>query len=752
MDSDAQLFDPLLQRSFVAQSVEIDSANYLYILPPILDVISKAAFVAIDLEMSGITVGNGDSMPTSSMTTTDESYEKAKKTAQTYCILQVGITAIKGDSGDSFDCQTYHLKLNPMTQKDSKRSAASYHLSARTNRVVAFSTTAMEFLGDHGFDIISAFSDGVPYLSRPEREAYQPYISGNGTAFTDIDCLDDPEVKEFCQSVRATVHNWLDKGIGTRRYVNISLGPKIDLSRLQAKLVHHTVQTEFPQCTTRAMGGFVQVTMKDHLHEAKTMENTKKMRREVVSKNIGAALLFEALSGGDFASYFPDMWNTMGLSTRTASKVKLVVDESQARLKERKPIIIAHNSLYDLCFIHQTFFGPLPESLKDFTHAIHKLFPRVIDTKYMFLKESNLMVEETSLETCYRKSKYERFPKLAWLTSNCFITTNLKSTKAHDAGYDSYMTAVVAMKQGFKLTIDANPKLPNPNKAVLVPPRTHVSCQLASDTGTAEGREEGFTREETSEADLPPRAKDPFWESSPFKSKEITEYCSMEAQDRDAAPHTMVGAPIGTQARTGWSSMNACRPKQQNSIRSTAQEASMFSQGAHQALGSALMGPRLNPAADQFQPTKGHTATSVFIPGLNIMNYPEPAQSRFHSHPPPAARMSGNFPFSLTNHHNHGNGPRADVPDFVPAGFMGPRSIFQRPGPRRPVKITRPPEAAKSDKAGSVKTKDAPVKIEDIKVDSQDEGYMPLWGMYLFAEYGNRIPVGRRGFLIHLED
>ncbi len=46
--------------------------------------------------------------------------------------------------------------------------------------------------------------------------------------------------------------------------------------------------------------------------------------------------------------------------------------------------LVGHNCLYDLMFMMQAFDGPLPESLDEFRKNLHKCFPKIYDTKYIF--------------------------------------------------------------------------------------------------------------------------------------------------------------------------------------------------------------------------------------------------------------------------------------------------------------------------------------------------------------------------------
>ena len=78
--------------------MEIDKGQFRLQLLSILKHISDASFISIDLEMSGISVRNGtDERRDPGRPTLQQIYEETKKVAETFQILQVGITCVEED-------------------------------------------------------------------------------------------------------------------------------------------------------------------------------------------------------------------------------------------------------------------------------------------------------------------------------------------------------------------------------------------------------------------------------------------------------------------------------------------------------------------------------------------------------------------------------------------------------------------------------------------------------------------------------
>lgn len=82
--------------------MEVSNANFMGLLPSILNAVATAHFVTIDLELSGIpgqqmnrsrVAGEGSS----GKPTLQQRYEETKTAAERYQVLQLGITCVDED-------------------------------------------------------------------------------------------------------------------------------------------------------------------------------------------------------------------------------------------------------------------------------------------------------------------------------------------------------------------------------------------------------------------------------------------------------------------------------------------------------------------------------------------------------------------------------------------------------------------------------------------------------------------------------
>ena len=81
--------------------MEVDQERFRKQLFPILRNIANAAFVAIDLEMSGISTrpkfSSGDRSHDVGKPTLEQQYQELKTAAEAFQVLQIGITCVEVD-------------------------------------------------------------------------------------------------------------------------------------------------------------------------------------------------------------------------------------------------------------------------------------------------------------------------------------------------------------------------------------------------------------------------------------------------------------------------------------------------------------------------------------------------------------------------------------------------------------------------------------------------------------------------------
>lgn len=114
--------------------------------------------------------------------------------------------------------------------------------------------------------------------------------------------------------------------------------------------------------------------------------------------------------------------------------LKKMIESLQKALKNKKQILVGHNMFTDLIFIYRTFVGTLPDQVTEFNKCIHKLFPKVFDTKYLATQAGSSMRTKSSLKDLCDELKNRHNPFIALAESHVFYGAR---SREHEAGYDS---------------------------------------------------------------------------------------------------------------------------------------------------------------------------------------------------------------------------------------------------------------------------------------------------------------------------
>ena len=109
-------------------------------------------------------------------------------------------------------------------------------------------------------------------------------------------------------------------------------------------------------------------------------------------------------------------------------------------LLSKKVPLIGHNLILDLAFLYDHFLSPLPSTIEEFRLTVLNTFPPLYDTKYISksLMSGLKFIKKTSVEDLYSYCrKRKEFNTIIKITIDSRFNV---AKKAHDAGFDAYMT------------------------------------------------------------------------------------------------------------------------------------------------------------------------------------------------------------------------------------------------------------------------------------------------------------------------
>lgn len=134
-----------------------------------------------------------------------------------------------------------------------------------------------------------------------------------------------------------------------------------------------------------------------------------------VQKQIGIRWFVEGLLGGDLKYVDPFAW-TRSMDGKPVfvdmKKAKLDHDELQKRVLAHKTVLVGHNVFVDLIYFYKTFIGKLPDLIEDFARIIHRMFPLIIDTKYLATHEDESGHAKSGLNELDEELRHQTVPEI----------------------------------------------------------------------------------------------------------------------------------------------------------------------------------------------------------------------------------------------------------------------------------------------------------------------------------------------------
>ncbi|KAK2045642.1 hypothetical protein LZ31DRAFT_630495 [Colletotrichum somersetense] len=137
--------------------------NFWQKLPRVLLSITNSQFVAIILEMTGIT--DKVSVERCENPNRQQVYEAAKKIASTFNVFDLGITCIMPQPDGSYDFEFYSFPVSPYLHADA-RDEEMFVRDVDRRLCVAYDT--LNFLRKKGVRMERIYENCVPYLNRKD--------------------------------------------------------------------------------------------------------------------------------------------------------------------------------------------------------------------------------------------------------------------------------------------------------------------------------------------------------------------------------------------------------------------------------------------------------------------------------------------------------------------------------------------------------------------------------------------------------
>ena len=444
----------------ITKTMNVTKENFLEECQDFLEHLKKAAFVAIDEEMTGISVPTSDGrrpfMPKDD--TPEERYLRIKGAAERYSIMQLGVTLFFQTPPQSVDVNV-NVNVEETKQDEAKSKTKSkssvtariynFHLFS-SKREVIINPSTVEFLSVHGTDFNLWMKQGIPYvLSRHAQEAWsrfhERYNNENQNNVKSPSSVKKKKMEvtrsediTFIARTMASLREWLDSASESATASTTASASATDnnnnnnsnssfalppCNSFRRRALYEIIESEYPTLLLEKGPSDNIVVHRLNPEEKIQFYKQKQQTHETKLKlYVGAYQIIEWLSKAN-----------------------------QGLLSDHKIPIMVHNGLMDLLFILSHFHQPaLPQHWEEAKEYIAKYFPILYDTKYIAKEcDTGLDLDKTDLSTLYDKlttsdtaeNQPESNDNSGADDNNNNNTQN--NNHAHDAGYDSFMTGCV---------------------------------------------------------------------------------------------------------------------------------------------------------------------------------------------------------------------------------------------------------------------------------------------------------------------
>ncbi|KAG2242397.1 hypothetical protein Bca4012_063580 [Brassica carinata] len=428
--------------------------------------VKAADFVAIDLEMTGVTSAPWrDSLEFDRY---DVRYLKVKDSAEKFAVVQFGVCPFRWDSPThSFVSHPHNFFVFPRQELTFDHPPAHEFLCQ---------TTSMDFLAKYQFDFNTCIHEGISYLSRRQEEE----------AIKRFEMLYDDE----------------EGVVDTEDFKLVRLSDVLFAERMKKKLnewrsglLHGgNASSESPGISTQSTQ-----TVFYHLRPALSLQgftcHQLRVIRLVLGKHFRDLVYIHANDKSscsqDFVVYTDSESDKQNLLKEAKDERKRVAERKIQSaigfrhvidlLSSEKKLVVGHNSILDIAHVYSKFVGPMPSTAEEFVASIRDHFPYIVDTKILVnvnpMLHQRMKKSSTSLSSAF--SSLCPQVELPSRGSDSFLqqrvkidveVDNVRCSKwnaggKHEAGYDAFMTGCIFAQACSHLGFDFNHHSPSVNFA-----------------------------------------------------------------------------------------------------------------------------------------------------------------------------------------------------------------------------------------------------------------------------------------------
>ncbi|KAL3508359.1 hypothetical protein ACH5RR_027760 [Cinchona calisaya] len=440
----------------------VTKSNFESALSDLRRHVKDADFVAVDLEMTGVT--SAPWRESFEFDRFDIQYLKVKDSAEKFAVVQFGVCPFRWDPHkQSFIAHPHNFYIFP--RQEIQGDATSYEFLCQT--------TSIDFLAKYQFDFNTCICEGVSYLSRSQEEEalgrlnarYNEHSSDSSSGWRDVVDMKLVRIADilFSERLKNKITAWHDGLLretnGGSQTEKSSNDLKQQLKTIFFKMRPALDLTGFTSHQLRLIQLVIKNNFKDLVYVSMTGETSSPQQLIVYTHSTSDRdLLLKEVKDCHYKE--------TEMKIKAAVGFRYIID----LLSSEKKLIVGHNSFLDIAHIYRKFIGPLPSTAKEYVSSVQNYFPYIIDTKVL-LNASNvfqpiLNKSSTSLSKAFTllcpqiasgvktSGLADKNPVKVEVQVGDKRSLNWNSGSKHEAGYDAFMTGCVFAQACSHLGVD----------------------------------------------------------------------------------------------------------------------------------------------------------------------------------------------------------------------------------------------------------------------------------------------------------
>ncbi|KAK4355159.1 hypothetical protein RND71_024130 [Anisodus tanguticus] len=439
----------------------VTKSNFESVLKGLRGIVRDADFVAVDLEMTGVT--SAPWRESFDFDRCDIRYLKVKDSAEKFAVVQFGVCPFRWDSNkQSFIAHPHNFYIFPRQEIPGSQS---YEFLCQT--------ASLDFLAKYQFDFNVCIREGISYLSRSQEEEALERISSiymaesSDSVFGLREDAEFPLVRMadvlFAERMKNTIMEWraslLSKGSSNSETKQISTDPNQRFQMVFFKTRPALALSGFTSRQLRVIKAVTRKHFKDLAYIRVAGEATSPQQLIVYTdSNDDRDLLMKEVKDG--------LHKEAEIKVKSAVGFRHVID----LLSSERKLIVGHNCFLDMAHIYSKFIGPLPLTAEDYVSSIQKYFPFIIDTKILLNASGVFQKMVNKSNTSLSRAFVSICPQIALGVKNSGLadrpcvevevqvdekrSSNWNSGAKHEAGYDAFMTGCIFAQACNHLGID----------------------------------------------------------------------------------------------------------------------------------------------------------------------------------------------------------------------------------------------------------------------------------------------------------